>query len=67
LASGANRVARHQAGATSALPSFWQMMNAAIGVWLATAVSHEAMRALGAVLSAFSLLALGLYARGPAS
>jgi MFS transporter, DHA1 family, multidrug resistance protein len=28
-------------------------------------VSHEAMLALGVVLSAFSLLALGLYARVP--
>jgi DHA1 family bicyclomycin/chloramphenicol resistance-like MFS transporter len=42
-------------------------MNAAIGVWLAATVSHEAMLALGVVMSAFSLLALGLYARGPGS
>jgi DHA1 family bicyclomycin/chloramphenicol resistance-like MFS transporter len=52
-----------QAGAASALLGFWQMINAAIGVWLAATVSHEAMLALGIVLSAFSLLALGLYAR----
>jgi DHA1 family bicyclomycin/chloramphenicol resistance-like MFS transporter len=53
-----------KAGAASALLGFWQMMNAAIGVWLAATVSHEAMLALGVVLSAFSLLALGLYAWG---
>ncbi len=53
-----------KAGAASALLGFWQMMNAAIGVWLAATVSHEAMFALGVVLSAFSLLALGLYAWG---
>jgi DHA1 family bicyclomycin/chloramphenicol resistance-like MFS transporter len=41
------------------------MMNAAIGVWLSTTVSHEAMFALGLVLSAFSLLAFVLYAWGP--
>ena len=32
-----------KAGAASALLGFWQMMNAAIGVWLAATVSHEAM------------------------
>ncbi|MEH2532025.1 DHA1 family bicyclomycin/chloramphenicol resistance-like MFS transporter [Bradyrhizobium sp. AZCC 1588] len=52
-----------KAGAASALLGFLQMMIAAIGVWLAAAVSHEAMLALGIVMSAFSLLALGLYAR----
>ncbi|UPK25784.1 multidrug effflux MFS transporter [Bradyrhizobium sp. 195] len=56
-----------KAGAASALLGFLQMMIAAIGVWLAAAVSHEAMLALGIVMSAFSLLALGLYARGPGS
>src|SRR5215204_5198219 len=56
-----------KAGAASALLGFWQMMNAAIGVWLAATVSHEAMLALGVVLSGFSLLALGLYARMPRS
>ena len=56
-----------KAGAASALLGFWQMMNAAIGVWLAATGSHEAMLALGVVLSAFSLLALGLYARIPRS
>ena len=51
-----------KAGAASALLGFWQMMNAAIGVWLGATVSHEAMFALGLVLTAFSLLAVGLYA-----
>src|SRR4249919_676574 len=35
-----------KAGAASALLGFWQMMNAAIGVWLAATISHEAMFAL---------------------
>ncbi|OCK56028.1 Bcr/CflA family drug resistance efflux transporter [Bradyrhizobium sp. LMTR 3] len=56
-----------KAGAASALLGFLQMMIAAIGVWLAATVSHEAMLALGVVMSAFSLLALGLYARDPGS
>jgi DHA1 family bicyclomycin/chloramphenicol resistance-like MFS transporter len=51
-----------KAGAASALLGFWQMMGAAIGVWLAATVSHEAMFALGIVLTAASLLAVGLYA-----
>ena len=51
-----------KAGAASALVGFWQMMTAAIGVWLAATVSHEAMFALGSVLTAFSLVAVGLYA-----
>jgi DHA1 family bicyclomycin/chloramphenicol resistance-like MFS transporter len=50
-----------KAGAASALLGFWQMMGAAIGVWLAATVSHDAMFALGIVLTAASLLALGLY------
>jgi len=50
-----------KAGAASALLGFWQMMNAAIGVWLAATVSHEAMFALGIVLTVFSLTAVGLY------
>jgi MFS transporter, DHA1 family, multidrug resistance protein len=50
-----------KAGAASALLGFWQMMNAAIGVWLAATVSHEAMFALGIVLTVFSLVAVGLY------
>jgi DHA1 family bicyclomycin/chloramphenicol resistance-like MFS transporter len=37
------------------------MMAAAIGVWLAATVSHEAMFALGAVLTVASLLAATLY------
>lgn len=52
-----------KAGAASALLGFWQMMNAAIGVWLAATVSSEAMFALGTVLAAFSLVALALYTR----
>jgi DHA1 family bicyclomycin/chloramphenicol resistance-like MFS transporter len=51
-----------KAGAASALLGFWQMMGAAIGVYLAASVSHQAMLALGIVLTAVSLLALGLYA-----
>jgi MFS transporter, DHA1 family, multidrug resistance protein len=51
-----------KAGAASALLGFWQMMNAATGVWLAATVSHEAMFGLGVVLTAFSLVAVGLYA-----
>jgi DHA1 family bicyclomycin/chloramphenicol resistance-like MFS transporter len=50
-----------KAGAASALLGFWQMMNAAIGVWLAATVSHEAMFALGVVLTVFSFVAVGLY------
>jgi MFS transporter, DHA1 family, multidrug resistance protein len=51
-----------KAGAASALLGFWQMMGAAIGVWLAATVSHEAMFALGVVLTIASLLAVALYA-----
>ena len=51
-----------KAGAASALLGFWQMMVAAIGVWLAATISHAAMFALGVVLAAASLVALGLYA-----
>src|SRR5437763_1700192 len=56
-----------KAGAASALLGFWQMMTAAIGVWLAATISHEAIFALGVVLTLFSLAALGSYAlkRGP--
>jgi DHA1 family bicyclomycin/chloramphenicol resistance-like MFS transporter len=50
-----------KAGAASALLGFWQMMGAAIGVFLAATVSHEAMFALGMVLTVASLLAVGLY------
>jgi DHA1 family bicyclomycin/chloramphenicol resistance-like MFS transporter len=50
-----------KAGAASALLGFWQMMGAAIGVWLAATVSHEAMFALGIVMTVASLGALGLY------
>jgi MFS transporter, DHA1 family, multidrug resistance protein len=51
-----------KAGAASALVGFWQMMSAAIAVWLAATVSHEALLALGIVLTVASLLAVGLYA-----
>ncbi|HEV7407761.1 MAG TPA: multidrug effflux MFS transporter [Bradyrhizobium sp.] len=50
-----------KAGAASALLGFWQMMGAAIGVSLAATISHQAMAALGIVLTAASLLALLLY------
>jgi DHA1 family bicyclomycin/chloramphenicol resistance-like MFS transporter len=50
-----------KAGAASALVGFWQMMGAAIGVWLAATVSLQAMYALGIVLTVFSLAALALY------
>src|SRR5450432_1408020 len=51
-----------KAGAASALLGFWQMMGAAISVWLAATISHQAMFALGIVLTVASLLALVLYA-----
>jgi DHA1 family bicyclomycin/chloramphenicol resistance-like MFS transporter len=50
-----------KAGAASALLGFWQMMGAASGVWLAATISHQAMAALGIVLTMASLLALLLY------
>src|SRR3954462_13561176 len=52
-----------KAGAASALVGFWQMMTAAIGVWVAAGVSQEAMFGLGIVLALASLLAIGLYTR----
>src|ERR1700676_105475 len=51
-----------KAGAASALLGFWQMMGAAIGVWLAATVSRDAMFALGTVLTVASLSSVGLYA-----
>jgi DHA1 family bicyclomycin/chloramphenicol resistance-like MFS transporter len=51
-----------KAGAASALLGFWQMMGAAIGVYLAATVSHQAMFALGIVLTVAALGAFGLYA-----
>jgi MFS transporter, DHA1 family, multidrug resistance protein len=50
-----------KAGAASALLGFWQMMGAAIGVYLAATVSHDAMFALGIVLTVASLAASALY------
>jgi DHA1 family bicyclomycin/chloramphenicol resistance-like MFS transporter len=51
-----------KAGAASALLGFWQMMGAAVGVWLAATVSPQAMFALGIVLTVASVLAVTLYA-----
>jgi MFS transporter, DHA1 family, multidrug resistance protein len=51
-----------KAGAASALLGFWQMTGAAFGVWLAATITHDAMTALGIVLSVATLLALMLYA-----
>ena len=51
-----------RAGAASALVGFFQMMSAAIGVWLAATISHQALFALGVVLIVFSLVAFALYA-----
>ena len=51
-----------KAGAASALLGFWQMMGAAIGVYLAATVAHEAMFALGIVVVVASLAAVALYA-----
>ncbi len=51
-----------KAGAASALLGFWQMMSAAIAVYLASIVSPQAMFALGIVLTVASLAASGLYA-----
>jgi len=50
-----------RAGAASALVGFFQMMSAAIGVWLAATISHQALFALGVVLTVFSLVAFGMY------
>jgi len=50
-----------KAGAASALLGFWQMMMAAIGVWLTATISHQAMFALGIVLTAASFAAIVLY------
>jgi len=50
-----------KAGAASALLGFWQMMSAAIAVWVAAFASHQAMMGLGIVLTAASLVALVLY------
>jgi DHA1 family bicyclomycin/chloramphenicol resistance-like MFS transporter len=50
-----------KAGAASALIGFWQMMGAAIGVYLTATISHEAIFALGIVLTVASLLAVALY------
>ena len=52
-----------KAGAASALVGFWQMMSAAIAVWLAATVSREALFGLGIVLTVASLVAVALYTR----
>jgi DHA1 family bicyclomycin/chloramphenicol resistance-like MFS transporter len=49
------------AGAASALLGFWQMVGAAIGVFLTAIISHDALFSLGVVLTVASLLAIGLY------
>ena len=51
-----------KAGAASALVGFWQMMSAAVAVWLTATISHQAMLALGIVVTVASLLAVALYA-----
>lgn len=51
-----------RAGAASALIGFFQMMSAAIGVWLVATVPYQALFSLGVVLTAFSLVAFALYA-----
>jgi len=51
-----------RAGAASALVGFFQMMSAAIGVWLAATISQQALFALGVVLTVFALTAFALYA-----
>jgi MFS transporter, DHA1 family, multidrug resistance protein len=50
------------AGAASALLGFMQMMGAAIGVALSATLSPDPLMALGVVMTAGSVLALGLYA-----
>src|SRR6195256_1181991 len=50
-----------KAGAASALVGFWQMMSAAIGVYLTATVSPDALLSLGIVLTVASLVAIGLY------
>jgi DHA1 family bicyclomycin/chloramphenicol resistance-like MFS transporter len=51
-----------RAGAASALIGFFQMMSAAIGVWLVATIPYQALFSLGVVLTAFSLVAFALYA-----
>lgn len=50
-----------RAGAASALIGFFQMMSAAIGVWLVATIPYQALFSLGVVLTAFSLVAFALY------
>ena len=50
-----------RAGAASALLGFWQMMAAAICVFIAAAIAKDAMIGLGLVLTLASLAAAGLY------
>jgi MFS transporter, DHA1 family, multidrug resistance protein len=50
-----------KAGAASALLGFWQMIGAASGVLLAAHISDDATLSLAVVLTAFSVLALGIY------
>ena len=50
-----------QAGAASALLGFWQMIGAASGVLLTANISNDATYSLAVVLTASSVLALGIY------
>jgi DHA1 family bicyclomycin/chloramphenicol resistance-like MFS transporter len=50
-----------RAGAASALLGFWQMMSAAIFVFIAAAISRDAMTGLGMVLTLCAVGAAGLY------
>jgi len=52
-----------RAGAASALLGFWQMMGAALGVFLTANISNDAAFSLGIVLIASSILALGIYTK----
>ena len=51
------------AGAASALLGFWQMIGAASGVLLAANIADDATFSLAIVLTAFSVLAFGIYTR----
>ena len=52
-----------KAGVASALLGFWQMMGAAFGVFLTANISNDATFSLGIVLTASSVLAVGIYTR----
>ena len=52
-----------KAGVASALLGFWQMMGAALGVFLTANISNDATFSLGIVLTASSVLAVSIYTR----